>query len=141
MDSHPPPAPALDPIAGVAIPSVPPWHASSDETPVEGAEESLDPIALRTVALADRLLREARANQSRQERYDAELLARLMDDTSGKAFTVAVVDQVFRSADPAAQARRWRELLHRHGAPEFVTAFDRFLMRMSAVASHAAPGT
>jgi len=64
----------------------------------------------------------------------------MMDDPSGKAFTFAMVDQVFRSHDPAQAARRFRHLLRLYGVPRYMPAFDRALMRLGSLASYVVPG-
>jgi RHH-type proline utilization regulon transcriptional repressor/proline dehydrogenase/delta 1-pyrroline-5-carboxylate dehydrogenase len=97
-------------------------------------------VCERAVTLAERLLGEALAQQTRAERAEAAKLARLMNDTAGKAFTLAMVDQVFRSRVPATEARRWRSLLDEFGVPEFLPAFDRVLMRVGAAGSRLLPG-
>ena len=66
-------------------------------------------IAQGTVERATALLRLALEVQTSDERREAAKFAGLMNDSSGKAFTFAVVDEVFRGHEPAEQARRWRE--------------------------------
>jgi RHH-type proline utilization regulon transcriptional repressor/proline dehydrogenase/delta 1-pyrroline-5-carboxylate dehydrogenase len=91
-------------------------------------------------ALAEELLRAALAAQSRHERAESGRLARMMNDPRGKAFTVQMVDQVFRSRDPRRQAARFRGLLEKFGAPVYLSPGQRRLMRLGALASRLAPG-
>ena len=56
--------------------------------------------AHRAIDLAERLLREARAGQTHDERARAERLARLREDPRGKELTIALTDQAFRSRRP-----------------------------------------
>ena len=91
------------------------------------------------IALAERLLISAIDQQSKTERAAAEKLGRMLNDPSGKAFTFAVVDKVFRSHVPATSARRWRELLRDYGVPRYAPLLDRLMMRASAVGSWVLP--
>ncbi len=76
---------------------------------------------------------------NRVERREAEKLGRLMNDPVGKAFTFAMVDEVFRSRNSAVVAGRWRGLLRAFGVPRFMPMTDRFLMRVGAWASYCLP--
>ncbi len=97
-------------------------------------------IAARAADLAERLLTSAIQQQTPQERAEAAKLGRLMNDSAGKAFTFAMVDEVFRSHNPTITARRWRTLLGVFGVPEYPPFFDRLLIRMGAIASRFLPG-
>jgi RHH-type proline utilization regulon transcriptional repressor/proline dehydrogenase/delta 1-pyrroline-5-carboxylate dehydrogenase len=97
-------------------------------------------IAARTTSLAEQLLTAALRQQTRAERAEAAKLGRLMDDPAGKAFTFAMVDEVFRSGDPAVEARRWRGLLADFGVPQYPPLADRVLMGLGAVGSRVLPG-
>ncbi len=66
-------------------------------------------------------------------------MARLMDDPAGKAFTFAMVDQVFRSGKAGIRARRWRGLLGAHGVPAYLAPLDRAMLRAGAAASAVLP--
>ena len=57
-------------------------------------------LARRAVELAEELLREARAQQTAEERAQAAKLARMMADPHGKELTIALADQAFRSRRP-----------------------------------------
>ncbi|MEO6739456.1 MAG: proline dehydrogenase family protein, partial [Chthoniobacteraceae bacterium] len=93
----------------------------------------------RAAATAERLLTAALGQQTRAERADAAKLGRMMDDPAGKAFTFAMVDQVFRSHDPTVEARRWRGLFHAFGVPQYPSLLDRLLMRAGAAGSRVVP--
>ncbi|MFI4875022.1 MAG: bifunctional proline dehydrogenase/L-glutamate gamma-semialdehyde dehydrogenase, partial [Blastopirellula sp. JB062] len=96
-------------------------------------------IAKRTIALAQQLLRSANQEIRREESRDSRRLARMMHDRSGKAFTLAMVDETFRSDRPGVQARRWRRLLRQFGTPQFFSWSDRWLLRLASAASVVAP--
>jgi len=93
----------------------------------------------RTSAVATDLLNAALAAQSPQERADGARLARMMNDPAGRAFTVQMVDQIFRSRRPARQARRFRALLKEFGTPGYLSSGQRALMQCGAWASQLAP--
>jgi RHH-type proline utilization regulon transcriptional repressor/proline dehydrogenase/delta 1-pyrroline-5-carboxylate dehydrogenase len=84
---------------------------------------------------AAQLLAAALASQTRPERAEAAKLGRLMADSNGKAFTFAMVDEVFRSNQPAVSANRWRRLLNQFGTPAYLPPIDRLLMRAAAFGS------
>ncbi len=98
-----------------------------------------DDLSQRAVALAAQLLRASLDAQSQPERADAARLARMMNDPRGKAFTVQLVDQVFRSRTPRRQAACFRRLLKKYDAPAYLTAGQRRLLRLGALASRVAP--
>jgi RHH-type proline utilization regulon transcriptional repressor/proline dehydrogenase/delta 1-pyrroline-5-carboxylate dehydrogenase len=64
----------------------------------------------------------------------------MMDDPAGKAFTLVMVDRVFRSHDPHLQANRLREYLKQFGLPRYLPTTQKLLMRTGALASRIAPG-
>ncbi len=97
-------------------------------------------ISSQATSLAEKLLSVAIRVQTRAERNEATKLGRLMNDPVGKAFTFAMVDEVFRSQDPWISSKRWRRLLQTFGVPRFLPIIDRILMRVGAFASHVAPG-
>lgn len=99
----------------------------------------LSELGNRAVMLAEKLLRDAINEQSSEEKRQARSLARLMEDPVGKAFTFAMVDQVFRSRLPAVRARRWRRLLADRGVPEAYRGLDEWLMRLGAAGSELLP--
>ena len=90
-------------------------------------------------ALTERLLLRAQSEQTGAERREAAQLARLMDDTRGKAFLFAMVDEVFRSQKRGMQAERWRELLGEFGLPDYPAPIDRALMSVGGAASVVVP--
>ncbi|HEX4085096.1 MAG TPA: bifunctional proline dehydrogenase/L-glutamate gamma-semialdehyde dehydrogenase [Chthoniobacteraceae bacterium] len=97
-------------------------------------------IATEAAALAEGLLAAALAQQTRGEHAEAEMLGRMMKDPRGKAFTFAMVDEVFRSHQPAIEAKRWRGLLELFGVPAYLPAADQMKMRAGAAASRLLPG-
>ncbi len=94
----------------------------------------------RVATVAERLLSAALSQQTGAERAEAAKLGRLMNDPAGRAFTFAMVDEVFRSRDARVEARRWRGLLGRLGVPEYPPLPDRLLMGLGAAGSVVLPG-
>ncbi|WP_088253938.1 bifunctional proline dehydrogenase/L-glutamate gamma-semialdehyde dehydrogenase [Fimbriiglobus ruber] len=97
------------------------------------------PLEQAVVRRAEHLLERALADQTAAERKESGRLARLMEDPPGKAFTLAMVDEVFRSHVPAVQARRLRHILADYGAPQYLSPIDRGLMRTGALGSVVVP--
>lgn len=97
-------------------------------------------VETRTIALAERLLLSARAQQTPAESREAAQMGRLMHDAPGKAFTFAMVDQIFRSSRSTVRAERLRSLLAECGAPQYLAPVDRALMKAGAAASRILPG-
>ena len=105
--------------------------------PSAGVEPGVSAAVVRRAAA---LLETAVRVETAAERREAGRLARMMDDRAGKAFTLAMVDEVFRSRRPAVQNRRWRHLLKEFGVPHFLSPVDRTLMRAGALAGVVGPG-
>ena len=81
--------------------------------------------ARRAVELAEALLREARAQQTPDERAQARKLARMMADPHGKELTIALADQAFRSHRPERIADQLAYLLERYGVPQYMDWWER----------------
>ena len=62
-----------------------------------------------------------------------------MDDLAGKALTLALVDQAFRSRDPARIADQLRWLLSRYGVPGYMEWWERVALVLGSVMSHYLP--
>lgn len=97
------------------------------------------PIPLATIQRAERLLRHALAVQTPTEQRDASRLGGMVDDSAGKAFTLALADEVFRSHVPTIQARRWREIAQHYGVPRYLSWFDKSLLAVGTAVSSLAP--
>ncbi len=97
------------------------------------------PLPERAVVLAQELLAVAKANQSDAERDQAQKIARMMDDPRGKALTIALSDQAFRSHRPARVADQLRHLLDRYGAPSYMEWWERSALNLGGVLAHYLP--
>lgn len=93
----------------------------------------------RVTTTANQLLCQALAGQLAGEQREAKKLARMMNDPAGKAFTFAMVDQVFRSHNAASAAKRLRTLVHKLGVPRYLFWQERLLMRIAVATSRLLP--
>jgi RHH-type proline utilization regulon transcriptional repressor/proline dehydrogenase/delta 1-pyrroline-5-carboxylate dehydrogenase len=109
------------------------------ENPAEPENALSDGVETASVHLAARLLEASQSQISHAEKSNAAQLDRMMHDAAGKAFTFAMVDEVFRSHRPEVQASSWRAMLDDYGVPQFFSAIDRGLLRLAARVSRFAP--
>jgi RHH-type proline utilization regulon transcriptional repressor/proline dehydrogenase/delta 1-pyrroline-5-carboxylate dehydrogenase len=115
-----------------ALPSQSPQSASPAAT-------NQSDFCHRVTRVAEQLLVAALAQQSPAERAEAVKLGGMMNDPAGKAFTFAMVDEVFRSHDATVAAKRFRELIRQFGVPRYLPLLDRLLMHAGVLASRIAP--
>ena len=97
--------------------------------------------ARRAVELAEALLREARAQQTPDERAQAAKLARMMADPHGKELTIALADQAFRSRRPERIADQLAYLLDRHGVPRYMDWWERAALLLGGAMAHYLPAS
>lgn len=100
---------------------------------------SQTPLSERAVALAETLLREAAADATLAERWQAWKLSRMMEDPQGKLTTLLLTDQVFRFPTDAQKAQRLRDIVDEYGAPEYLPLWEQAMMNIGAAASRLAP--
>ncbi len=112
-------------------------RSSPHET--DDALTDLDRLVEPAIELAATLLDQANSQLTRDERQQAESLARLMRDPLGKDFTIALTDQVFRARSATRAADQLRYLIGQLGVPEFLTGFEKILLRAGEWASTLAP--
>jgi RHH-type transcriptional regulator, proline utilization regulon repressor / proline dehydrogenase / delta 1-pyrroline-5-carboxylate dehydrogenase len=93
----------------------------------------------RAVSLAEALLREARAQQTTEERARAGKLARMMADPHGKELTIALADQAFRSRRPERIADQLAYLLERYGVPQYMDWWERVALLLGGAMAHYLP--
>src|SRR5437899_5619088 len=93
----------------------------------------------RAVELAEALLREARAQQTADERAQARKLARMMADPHGKELTIALADQAFRSRRPERVADQLAYLLERYGVPRYMDWWERVGLLLGQAMAHYLP--
>src|SRR5262245_52477248 len=93
----------------------------------------------RAVAIAEALLREARAGETAEERAQARKLARMMADPHGKELTIALADQAFRSHRPERIADQLAYLLERYGVPQYMDWWERVALLLGGAMAHFLP--
>jgi len=96
-------------------------------------------LAHRAIELAEALLREARAQQTAEERARAGKLARMMSDPHGKELTIALADQAFRSHRPERIADQLAYLLERYGVPQYMDWWERVALLLGGAMAHYLP--
>jgi RHH-type proline utilization regulon transcriptional repressor/proline dehydrogenase/delta 1-pyrroline-5-carboxylate dehydrogenase len=96
-------------------------------------------LAHRALELAEALLREARAEQTPDERAQSRKLARMMSDPHGKELTIALADQAFRSHRPERIADQLAHLLERHGVPRYMDWWERVALLLGGAMAHYLP--
>jgi RHH-type proline utilization regulon transcriptional repressor/proline dehydrogenase/delta 1-pyrroline-5-carboxylate dehydrogenase len=83
----------------------------------------------RSASLAALLLEAAEHGKRSEERERAQLLARLMHDEAGQAFTTLLTDRVYRSRDPDRVVDAARQLLRGLGIPGYLPKLARWQLR------------
>ena len=101
--------------------------------------DTLMRLADRAVELAEALLREARAQQTADERAQARKLARMLADPHGKELTIALADQAFRSHRPERIADQLAYLLERYGVPQYMDWWERVALLLGGAMAHYLP--
>jgi len=96
-------------------------------------------LAKEAVELAADLLDAARKEQRCSEKRQAAQMARMMVDPAGKAFTLAMADQVFRPPTHARSAAQFRYLVEGYGVPHYLSLPERVAMKAGATFSAVAP--
>jgi RHH-type proline utilization regulon transcriptional repressor/proline dehydrogenase/delta 1-pyrroline-5-carboxylate dehydrogenase len=96
-------------------------------------------LAREAVELAAELLDSARKQQRLSERRQAAQMARMMNDPAGKAFTLAMADQVFRPPTHARSAAQFRYLVEGYGVPYYLTLPEQIAIKAGSVFSAVAP--
>lgn len=94
-----------------------------------------------SVELAAQILAASRKRESRQERSQSSLMARMMDDGAGKKFTIAMADQVLRIKLPGRAADRMDSLVREYGVPKYFGLLDRFGLWAGNFMAGLFPGT
>ncbi|QQL44471.1 bifunctional proline dehydrogenase/L-glutamate gamma-semialdehyde dehydrogenase [Sulfuriroseicoccus oceanibius] len=96
------------------------------------AESDLPNIA---IDVAAELLNEAANHKTAREKRDAVQIGGMMDDPMGKAMTLTMADQVFRSTSPVRCADQFRYLIDQYGVPQYLPKISQLAMKMGAAAS------
>ncbi|MGB0387601.1 MAG: proline dehydrogenase family protein [Ardenticatenaceae bacterium] len=106
---------------------------------VKGGSFDESVLAEKAVALAGVLLEVAQEEQTGGERARAAKIAGMMDDPQGKALTMVLSDQAFRSHNPARIADQVGYLLQRYGVPRYFALWERLGLRLGALVGQVLP--
>jgi RHH-type proline utilization regulon transcriptional repressor/proline dehydrogenase/delta 1-pyrroline-5-carboxylate dehydrogenase len=99
----------------------------------------MDQIKDSAIELAAALADASAKVQTSSEKAESAQMARMMTDDAGKAFTLAMVERVFRSHDPREQSKRLRGFLHQFGVPNYLPPLQKLLLSSGAMASKYLP--
>lgn len=111
-------------------------HTSTRNDP---APQPPGDLPQRAVAQAEALLRTAQTQQKEAEREQAEKMARMMEDPSGKELTIALADQAFRSHRPSRVADQLSHLLNQYGTPGYMDWWERAALSLGGALAHYLP--
>ena len=92
---------------------------------VRGKPQIIEERKRLSIALATLMLSEASITTTSQEKEAQEQFSKLVDDPVGKAFTAAVNDQWYRSANPQRIANQMIHLLNQFGMPQYLPWLKR----------------
>ncbi len=92
---------------------------------IKGKPLSMEERKRRSIELASKMLEEASQNMTRAEQEIQAQLTRLMKDPTGKAFTMSMTDECFRSSNHKRVANQLIYLLHLMGVPQYFDWFKR----------------
>ena len=99
----------------------------------ESALNADDTELVRTAeATAEQLLRVAVKDRSFKERQQGKRIARLLADDDGRAFVLALTDEILRIKDPRRAAEHFSRLLASMNTPRFLGTVDRALLQVGA---------
>ncbi len=99
--------------------------AASQYPQSAAADTRLDQLAERAISLAAHLLVSAKQQQNTREFAHNVKIARMMKDPLGKASTIALADQAFRSRNPARIADQLKHLIKQHGVPHYFAVWEQ----------------
>lgn len=89
--------------------------------------------------LAARLLAQAGSHTTGPERRQGKRIARLLADRSGRAFVLALTDEVLRIRDDRRAARHFRSVVNGSARPSFLGPLDRLALAGGAAVASALP--
>ena len=92
-------------------------------------------IAHEAVKVTEALLHLSTKRLRLFEQLQGRKLERMMVDEPGKALTLQLADQVFRSKSPSKQSREFQRLLRHHGIPRYLWWWERGLMYAGSLLS------
>lgn len=93
-----------------------------------GNTQSLEDRKKAAVNLAEIIFKEGLKKQTFQDKIQHKMLSRMMDDLSGKAFTLHIADQCFRSSKNKRVADQICYLIKLYGMPKYLPLIQRGLL-------------
>ncbi len=96
----------------------------------KGKELSQKERQSRAIQLAALILNEGHFRESRRGKKIQKELSRMMDDPSGKIFTMSLTDQCFRTKNPRRVANQIQFLIDYFGIPKFLSSFKKLQLRI-----------
>lgn len=97
---------------------------------IRGKTQTLEERKRLTVELASLLLHEINRSMTSKEKGEQEMLARMMADPVGKAFTTAMTDESFRAHSKRRIANQILYLLRHFGLPRYLPLFKRMQLSL-----------
>ncbi len=94
----------------------------------------------RAIALTAQILRDADRRETAAEQKRRAKMAGMMADAAGKAFTIALSDQILRIENPVRAAQRLRDLVERLGMPSYLSLSEQALLWAGALGARWLPG-
>ena len=113
---------------------------TSPESRTAATPQSQPDLPNRAVALTAQILRDAARRETAAEQKRRAKMAGMMADPAGKAFTIALSDQILRIENPVRAAQRLRDLIERLGIPSYFTTLEKVLLRCGAFGAQWLPG-
>ncbi|MEO0565356.1 MAG: proline dehydrogenase family protein [Chloroflexota bacterium] len=113
--------------------------ATLDYTQVDTTNQPDPSLADEAVELAATLLAQANAEMRPAERAQMAKIGGMMDDPDGKALTMQMSDQAFRSHQSARVADQIHHLLAQYGVPNYFAAWERAALWLGDKVAQIAP--
>lgn len=107
---------------------------------VKGRALTVEDRAQDAIDLAALLLEEAQRRLSPEEKRQLAQLSRMMQDPKGKAFTISLTDQCFRSARSSRIADQLSYILQKMGVPRYLSREKRAALRVFQALGKWVPG-
>ena len=92
--------------------------------------QELEAIAEKATVLAGQWQNRANELMTEEEKGIQEQMLRLLTHPMDKIVLTKMIDQSFRSHNPARVADQINSILRQYGVPDFFTKFDRLLVQM-----------
>lgn len=113
----------------------------SDMIKAAGSEKWTDEkLCTKAIELAELVLKQANAGMRYSEKSQSTQLERMMNDANGKAFTLSLVDRIFRPTKEERGAELFTYLLSGYGTPNYLNSVQRWAMILGGKVAEKFPG-